>query len=174
MTMAWTTIESALENSRTAPEIIAAPAGTSAAEIEQMLDRIGAGDAGVLLREAQRARPAERRAKLAACLAVLDKTVAAGGERDKAAMTRLGRRRRDRVERYGDLAQSALLASLIDIELGGEPEIRRARFAWAAIALESYIAAARGSAVDDDTEAQIGRARGVLVRVGGFLRADGD
>jgi len=174
--MTWATIESALEGSRTAPEMVAALAGSCPVEIEEVLDRIGAGEAGRLLSEAQRAQSAERRGKLAACLAVLDKTVVAGGQTHKGALPRFGSRRRDLASRYGDLALCALLASLIDVELGGEPEARRARFARAAMALESHVAAVReGSAGEvEATEAEIRRAREIFARVGGLVRTGGD
>jgi len=174
VTMTWATIESALEGSRSAPEMIAALAGSCAADIEEMLDRIGAGDAGRLLREAGLLHSAERRGKLAACLAVLDGLPIAGGHTEKGALSRFGRRRRDLASRYGDLARCALLASLIDIELGGEPEARRARFARAAMALESYSAAAREGSAGEATEAEIRRARGIFIQVGGLVRAGGD
>lgn len=174
--MTWATIETALEGSRTAPEMVAALAGSCAAETGEMLDRVGAGEAEHLLREAQHAQSAERRGKLAACLAVLDKTVVAGVQTHKGALPRFGRRRRDLASCYGDLALCALLASLIDVELGGEPEARRARFARAAMALESHVAAVReGSAGEvEATEAEIRRAREIFARVGGLVRAGGD
>ena len=139
-----------------------------------MLDRIGAGGAWRLLLEAQRAHAAEHRAKLAACLAVMDKAVPPGVQTGKGALDRLGRRCGDRAARYGDMAQSALLACLIDIELGGDPEAWRARWAGAAVALESHLAAARESADGGYTDAQIRRAREVFTRVFWLARADGD
>lgn len=173
MAIEWTAIESALESARTAPELLAALTGSHAVEIEQMLDRIGASEAAGLLLEAQHAPSEQRRDRLTACLASVDKALAAGGQADKRALTRLGRRRRDQAAHFGDLAQCALLASLIDVEVGGEPDARRSRFAGGAMALETHIAAVRESASSGEAQAQAGCAREVFVRIGRFVRAEG-
>ena len=172
VTMAWATIESALGDGRAAPEIIAALSRSSAAEISELSRRIGVGNAGRLLLQARSAHAAERRAKLTACLAVLDKAVAAGGRPPHSALAVLRLRHSDQASRYRDVAQCALLATLIDIELGGALEARRSRFAAALTALESHFAAMRRQAPGQDTETYVGQARGVFLRVGGLARGD--
>ena len=174
MAIPWTTIESALGDGRAVPEVIAPLIRSCASEIETMFRRIGARDAGRLLMQAQSAHAAERRAKLTACLADLDDAVPEIGQLVKVAPARLWHRRRDQASRYLDVAQSALLAALIDIELGGDSEALRTRFASAATALECHIAAVPRDPADQEAETRIRQARGVFVRVSRFMRTDDD
>ena len=90
-----------------------------------MLDGIGAGEAGRLLADALTAESATRLSKLAASLDVIDHHLPVGRVRKSVMFSR----RSVWVGQVpnGDSVRSALVASLIDAELGGDPEKLRAR-----------------------------------------------
>src|SRR5581483_9803785 len=72
MTMTWAAFESALSGQPDACKALDSLATWCMDDVQAILDRIGAGEAGHLIAKAQTAESQERRAKLAASLDTID------------------------------------------------------------------------------------------------------
>lgn len=139
MTLTWVAFESALSGHLAPPGALDALAASSMEELQAILDRVGADEAGRLLAEALSAGSRTRPSKLAACLEIIDRQLPVGRLR-KSLLTRR------RVgwagqARNGDAVRAALVASLIDAELGGDPERLRSRLVMVTARWETGVVA---------------------------------
>lgn len=163
--MTWASFESALGGHRSASGALAALTMSCMPDLQAMLDRIGAGEAGPLLAAAQAAGSQERRSKLAAGLEIIDHHVPVDDRVTKQA--RFGRRRvsTSQLSPGIDMVLTALVASLIDSDLGGDAERLRARVAVAASGMERVLAADLHGLSKSDRVTEASAARRVLQRV---------
>jgi len=132
-------------------------------DVQAMLDRIGADEAGRLLAQALTAESQTRLSKLAASLAVIDRHLPVG----RVKRSVLSSRRHVWVGQVpnGDSARSALLASLIDSVLGGDPEGLRTRLFVVSAWWEGAVAADLDGLSKSDRRTETSAARRVLQRV---------
>ena len=171
MTMTWAAFESAISGATDAREALDALATSSMDDIQAMLDSVGVGDAGRLLAKALTADAPERQTTLAASLRIIDDHLPAKSETRHGL---LGRRiaKPDRIFLDGDTIRSILLASLIDSELGGDPEDLRSRAASAAMQWETAVNAELKGLPRKEYNAQAKAGRRVLQKVMQLLLAD--
>lgn len=164
--MTWATFESALDGARDASVVLDALRVSSMAEVQETLGGIGAGEAGPLLAHLQAAGSLERRSKLAASLDIIDRYLVIDApvakRRGRFGPTHLWT---GQATRYGDMARAALLAGLIDSELGGDAEGQRRRFALALTAVEGHLAAERDRLTTDDFNTEDTEGRRVCLGV---------
>jgi len=164
MTMTWATFESALSGQSDASNALDSLTTSRMDDVQAMLGRIGAGEAGRLLTKALMVESQERRAKLAAGLDIIDDRLPVGRVRRQSRFSR----------RYvwagqdspnSDMIGAALPASLIDAELGGDPEALRTRVANVAAWWEPAIATDLNGLSTSDRGAELSAARRVLQTV---------
>ena len=175
MTMTWANFAAALDGRRDASEALDALTGTSPADFQEMLDAIGAAEAGPLIAQARAADAEERHASLAAALDLIDTHLpVVGGPATSPGRPLFGRRRApaNPVSPSGDMLRSALLAALIDSALGGDPESLRSRLATATTGWESALAADLNGASKSERAAETSSARLALRRVLQLLMND--
>jgi hypothetical protein len=163
MTLTWAAFESALSGHLHPSGAIDALTVSSAVDIRAMLGRIGAGEAGRLLADALTAESETRLSKLAASLDIIDHHLPVGRVRKSTMLSR----RSVWVGQVptGDSVRSALVASLIDAELGGDPERLRARIAVVATGWEGVVAADLNGLSKSDRAAETSAARRALQTV---------
>lgn len=163
MTMTWVAFESALDGHSDPSGALDALTTSSLQDLQAMLDRIGAGEAGPLLADATTAESETRMAKLTAGLEIIDHHLPTG--RAKAAT--MFRRRSVWVGQApdGDSVRSALVAGLIDSVLGGDPEGLRTRITVAATWWDDAVAAELKGLSKSDRETEASAARRVLQTV---------
>ena len=141
MTMTWATFASALDGHRDASAALDALTMSPMADVQAMLDGIGAGDAGPFLAQIQTDDSQERRSVLAAGLDIIDHHVPVDSQVTKPALFSRRRTWTGQAGLSGDALRIVLVASLIDAELGGDFERLRARVAMAATWMEDAFAA---------------------------------
>lgn len=163
MTLTWTAFESSLSGHSTPFAAIDALTTASMEEVQVMLDGIGAGEAGGLLAAVRAAESETRLSKLAAALEIIDRRLPAGRVR-KATLFSRGSVRAGQLP-DADSVRCALLASLIDAALGGDPEGLRARIAVAATGWERALAAELNGLSKSGRETETTAARRVLQAV---------
>ncbi len=161
MTTPWAAFESALSGQPDASKALDSLAISCMDDIQEMLERIGAGEVGSLLTKAQTAESQERRAKLAASLEIIDDHLPVGR------VTRLSRFSRRYVwvgedSPNSDMVGAALLASLMTSELGGDLEALRTRFMKITTWWEPAIAADLNGLSKSDRGSETSAARRVL------------
>jgi hypothetical protein len=172
MTMTWAAFAAALNGRRDASGALDALTTAAMPDLQAMLDAIGAGEAGPLLAQSRAADPQRRRTKLAAALDIIDGRVPVNARVTQRAL--FGRRHNSTAQFFpsGDRVRSALVASLIDSELGGEPERLRTRVATAATGFETALAAERSGRSTGDQAAEMADARRALQYVVQLLVTD--
>jgi hypothetical protein len=170
MTMQWATLETAFAGRNNAADALDALVVSSMRDVETMLEGIGAGEAGRMLAEALRAESRERRTKLAASLGIIDKHLPVG--RVKRQILNLQQWVWAGERPAGDALRSALLASLMDSELGGDPERLRERISTASTWWEEAIAPELSALPASDRSAEMSTARRVLQNVVQLLLRD--
>lgn len=170
MTLKWATLEMALGGRGNAADALDALAISSMRDVESMLERLGAGEAGRMLARALPAEAAERRSGLAASLGIIDDHLPVGRVKRQI----LSRQRWVWVgERpTGDALRSALLASLMDSELGSDPERLRERVSTASMWWEEAIVPELRDLPASDRTAEMSAARRVLQSVIQLLLRD--
>jgi hypothetical protein len=130
MAMTWTTFTAALDGADDASAALNALIEFAMPDLQDSLDLVGAAEAGPLLASALKAEASERRAHLDAALEILDARLDTIAPHDPETD-------------YSNVMRTALVGSLIDAELGGDPETRRRRAALAAEAYETHLASSR-------------------------------
>ena len=163
MTLTWAAFESALSGHLDPSGAINALIMSSAEDVRAMLDRIGAGEAGRLLADALTAESETRVSKLAAGLDIIDHHLPVGRVRKSVMLSR--RSVWAGQVPNGDSVRSALVASLIDAALGGDPERLRARIAVVATWWDGVVAAELNGLSKSAREAETSAARRVLQAV---------
>jgi hypothetical protein len=163
MTLTWAAFESALSEHLDPSGAIDALTTSSAEDVQAMLDRIGAGEAGRLLADALTADSETRLSKLAASLDIIDRHLPVGRVRKSVMLHR--RSVWAGQPPNGDSVRSALLASLIDAELGGDPKRLRARIAVVATGWDGVVAADLNGLPKSARETETSAARRVLQTV---------
>jgi hypothetical protein len=158
--MTWAALETVLGGHLDASGALDALTTSSMQDVQAMLDGIDAGEAGRLLAEALTAEPQTRLAKLAAGLEIIDQRLPTGQVRRAAVF---GWRRGWVGETSnGDSIRAALLASLIDAVLGGDPEGLRTRAVAATAGWEGAIVPELKGLSKRDVQAEIMAGRRVL------------
>jgi hypothetical protein len=170
MTMTWAAFESALSGHRDPAGALDALTTSSMEDVQAMLDGIGAGEAGRLLKEALAAESPARLSKLAASLEIIDRHLSAGSMRRADVFP--WRRVWVGEAPTASSKRPALLASLIDAASGGDPEGLRTRMVAVTTGWEAVIIPDLKGLSKADFEAEITAARRALQRVLQLLLAE--
>lgn len=170
MTLTWTAFQAALDGAPDPSGAIDALTASSALDLPAMLDRIGAAEAGRLLTEALTADREARLATLAASLDIIESHLPAGRVSKPSIFSR--RSAWTGAAPTADSVRSALVASLIDAALGGDPEQLRTRITVVATQWETAVQPELKGLSKADRDAETSAARHVLQAVIKLLLAD--
>jgi hypothetical protein len=174
MTLTWAAFETALSGQLDPSGAIDALGKPSMENLQATLESIGAGEAGRLLADALTADAVTRPSKLAASLEVIDQHLPVGQARKPTLLRRRRLGEGGQAAPTADSIRSALVASLIDAELGGDPERLRTRIAVAAASWDSAVVANLNGLSKGDRNAEMSAARRVLQLVLRLLLNDLD
>lgn len=173
--MIWTFFEAALDRADDASAALDALTASYLPELTEILAAVGAEEAAPLLGEARTAaEPAERHAKLEAVLDIIDPaldvytpltTVPVQG---LGAIDDVGGPGAD----FGDVARVAVLAALIDAELGSDAGMRRRRALMAVTAMNVRFATQKGLQSKKDRSDEFRASNRVFAKVLGLLTND--